>query len=186
MSKTVEAGLIKELESNLALLVYDIPYPPKAVKAKKNFTPWFSWYDWSTRTLRYMGYPLQYSVVVIDEGSIEKVKEAIQRIEDKRESINKNFKLEIPEPDIRIVRFNLKTRADAEVLLEIIRKGLKQTLEAFIDDVESQLREGKDRTRIQERIKKFLKKIQRQDFLDLLIKDNELRNLILQLEILTA
>ena len=184
MSKTVEARLIKELESNLALLVYDIPYPPKV--ARKDFTPWFSWYDWSTRMLRCMGYPLQYSVVIIDEGSIEKVKDAIRRIEDKRKSINRNFKLDIPEPNIRVVRFNLKTKADAEVLLEIIRKGLKQTLEAFIDDVEKQLRDGKDRTRLQERIKKFLKKLRSQDFLDLMIKDPELRSLILQLEILTA
>jgi len=185
MSKTVGREIVRELESNLVLLVYDIPYPPKGGD-RKRLAPWFSWYDWATSTLRYLGYPLQYSVVVVDEHKIGEVEEAVKRIEEKRISLNKHFGLEIPKPRISVIRFSLKTRSDAEALFSIIREGLKGAIKAFIEEVEEQLREGRDRTKLQERVRNFVKRLEKQDFLKLLLRDLELRNMFLQLEILTA
>ena len=57
------------------------------------------------------------------------------------------------------MRFSLKTREDAEALLSVIVEGLKSTLSAFVNDVEKSLREGRDRTRLQQRVKGFVKRI---------------------------
>ena len=185
---SLESELVRELEQGVALLVYDVPWPPrpKDKSERKQLSPWFSWYDWATSMLRTLGYPLQYSVVLIDEARVGEVEEAVRRIEDKRRSLNRAFGLDIPPPRVSVIRFSLKGREDAEALLAIVREGLKATLQAFIEDIERQLREGKDRTKVQERVKAFVGKLQRQDFLNLLLRDPELRNLVLQLEILTA
>jgi len=158
LSKTVEKEFVKELRDGLALLIYDIPYPPRNGD-RKALSPWFSWYGWSTYRLRSLGYPVQYSVVLIDESRIEAVLETIERIEQKRANLMKSFNLYIPEPRVNIVRFSLKTREDAEALLSVIVEGLKSTLSAFVNDVEKSLREGRDRTRLQQRVKGFVKRI---------------------------
>ena len=85
-----------------------------------------------------------------------------------------------------MIRFRVKSREEDEALLANIREALKSTLKAFVEDVKKQLREGKDRTKLQERVKAFVKRLQRQDFLNILLRDHELRNLMLQLEVLTA
>lgn len=85
-----------------------------------------------------------------------------------------------------MIRFRVKSREDDEALLAIIKEALKSTLKAFVEDIKKQQRKGKDRTRLQERVKAFVKKLQRQDFLNILLRDHELRNLMLQLEVLTA
>jgi len=85
-----------------------------------------------------------------------------------------------------VIRFRVKSREDDEALLAIIKEALKSTLKAFVEDIKKQQRKGKDRTRLQERVKAFVKELQRQDFLNILLRDHELRNLMLQLEVLTA
>jgi len=187
MVETVEVrgnDLVRELESGIAMLVYDVPYPPSKGEVKK-LRPWYSWYDWSTSLLRSLGYPIQYSVVLIEETRIEAVKEAVKKIEEKRQKLNESG-FSIPPPRVSVIRFSTKTREDAETLLTVIKEGLKTTLEAFVDDIKRQLEEGRDRTKLQKRVRAFIKKIRRQDFLELLLRDPEIRNLVLQLEILTA
>ncbi|HDN01421.1 MAG TPA: hypothetical protein ENF42_00435 [Candidatus Bathyarchaeota archaeon] len=176
----LEGDVLRELEDGLCLLVYDIPYPPDKSKA------WLSWYDWSTRRLKSMGYSIQYSVVVIPESRISAVLEIVNRINDKRMRLNKGFGLNIPEPRINIIRFNLKTRKDVESMASIIINGLKNTIEVFVKDIEEQIRNGKDKTRLQQRVKKFIENIKRKDFLNLLIIDPDLRKLIIELEILLS
>ena len=85
-----------------------------------------------------------------------------------------------------MIRFRVKSREDDEALLAIIKEALKSTLKAFVEDIKKRQRKGKDRTRLQERVKAFVKELQRQDFLNILLRDHELRNLMLQLEVLTA
>jgi len=185
MSKSVERGVVKELEDGVCLLVYDVSYPPKGCDVKK-FRPWFSWYDWATSKLRKMGYPLQYSVVIIPEDKIPDVEKAVAEIEEKRRKVAEALNVHIPRANVSVIRFQLKTKEDAEALLAIIREGLKAVIRAFVEDIERQLREGRDRTKLQKRVREFVRKIKSQDFLNLCIKDAELRNLMLQIEILTA
>lgn len=185
MEKAVGLELVKELESGVALLVYDIPYPPKGCDAKK-FRPWFSWYDWAASKLRALGYPIQYSVILIAESKMAHVRKLVDLIDDKRQALNRVFGLNIPRASVNVIRFKAKTRDDTEALLGLIRQGLKATLQAFVEDIEAQIRSGKDKTSMQRRVRDFMKKLKNQDFLNLLLKDPELRSLMLQLEILTA
>jgi len=197
-NRSLKGKLVKELEKGIAILVYDLPYPKyENREEQKKYRPWLSWYDWSTYRLRLLGYPLQYSVVLIDESRIPQVEEVRKKINEKRENLNKAFGYDIPEPQINVICFNFASRQDAETMLAIIREGLKSTLEAFIEDIEKKLEElegqsldDKERelkkSRLFNRVKEFVKKLKSQDFLDLLIRDSELRNLLLQLEILTA
>jgi len=177
--------LIKELEEGTVILIYDIPYPPSS-KQRKELAAWYSWYDWSTSLLRSIGYPLQKSVILVSESKIKEIEEAKKRIERKRLSLIKSFGLDIPEPKIAVICFALKSKKDAEALLGIVKEWLKATLEAFVEYIEEQLREGKDRTALQRKVREFVKRIRKQDYLNLLLRDPELRRLATQLEILTA
>ncbi|RLE80742.1 MAG: hypothetical protein DRJ52_05670 [Thermoprotei archaeon] len=176
--------LVKELGEKTALLIYDIPYPPKA--SRKELAPWFSWYDWATSKLRALGYPIQYSVVLIDEKNIPLVKQIVVQIDEKRQSLNKAFGFNIPEPHISVVRFRVEDKESAEALFLLVKAILMESLKTFIEHVEEQLREGRDKTKLQKRVREFLSRLRKQDFLNLLLRDPELRRLALQLEILTA
>jgi len=182
---TREEELIKELREKTALLVYDIPYPPSRAD-RKRYSAWYSWYDWAAEKLRACGYPFQYSTVIVEESRISEIEKLVQQIEEKRKNLNKAFDFNIPPARISVIRFSIKDEASAKALLEVIRIGLKEVLEALLEDVKKQLEEGRDKTRLQKRIKNFIKRISKQDYLNLLVRDKELRSLILQLEILTA
>ncbi|RLE91592.1 MAG: hypothetical protein DRN04_12440 [Thermoprotei archaeon] len=181
----INEDLIRELEDGVALLIYDIPYPP-ADKNRKELAPWYSWYDWSTGKLRSCGYPLQYSVVLVEEKRIPEIEKLVEQIESKRKNINKTFKLKIPKANINIIRFRVKDKTSAEALFNIIKSILIESMKTLIEDIEEQLKEGKDKTKLQKRTKEFIARLRKQDFLNLLIKDPDVRKLLLQLEILVA
>ena len=116
MEKALGLELVKELESGVALLVYDIPYPPKGCEAKK-FRPWFSWYDWATSKLRALGYPIQYSVILIAESKMTHVRKLVVLIDDKRQALNKVFGLNIPRASVNVIRFKAKPQKQDEPAL---------------------------------------------------------------------
>lgn len=184
MSKTIEKDIEKVLEKGVALLVYDIPYPPSSIK-RSEISGWYTWYDWATNKLRMLGYPLQYSVVIISESDVGKVRDAISVIEEKRHYLRNNG-IGIPEPNIKIIRFSPKTKEDSVILYQLLREWIFATLKTFIESIEEQIKEGKEQTTIEKRVKKFIKKIRKQDFLNIMLRDNEIRTLMLQLEILTS
>ncbi|MCD6563830.1 MAG: hypothetical protein J7K23_07970 [Thermoproteales archaeon] len=166
------------------MLVYDIPYPPRSIK-RNAVSRWYTWYDRSTNKLRTLGYPLQYSVVVVSESDIGKVRDAIRVIEEKRRHLRNNG-IDIPDPNIKIIRFSPKTKEDSVILYQLLREWIFATLKTFIESIEEQIKEGKEQTTIEKRVKKFIKKIRKQDFLNIMLRDNEIRTLMLQLEILTS
>ena len=183
--KTKNDEIVRELEKNSALLIYDLPYPPSN-KPRKNITPWYSWYDWASSNLRSCGYPIQYSVVLIDVSKIPEVQKLIERIDEKRLSINKTFQLNIPPANIYVIKFQVEDKESARALLDLIKLVLRESMETFIEDLQEQLRNGKDKTRLQKRVREYITRLRRQDYLNLLLRDPELRKLVLQLEILVA
>ena len=184
MSKTLEKDIEKVLESGVALLVYDIPYPPSSIK-RSEISGWYTWYDWATNKLRMLGYPLQYSVVIVSESDLGKVRDAIRVIEEKRRYLRNNG-IDIPKPNIKIIRFSPKTKEDGRILYHLLREWMYHTLKTFIESIEEQIKQGKEQTSIERKVRKFMKKIRSQDFLNIILRDKEIRSLMLQLEILTS
>ena len=172
-----ENEVIKELQEGFVLLVYDLPYYDKDRFLK-------SWYDWATGRLRSLGYPVQYSVVLLPENRVKEALETVEAIKRKLEW-NGNRHL-VQYVNIRIIRFSTKSVEDAKALLDLFKESLKETLKYAKEEALKRLREGGDYEKTRKYLQKIVRKLQRQDALRLLQRDPELRQLYASLRVLQA
>jgi len=168
------SSIIEEIQKGFVLLVYDLPYDKKLK----------SWYDWATSKLRSLGYPIQFSVVLMPEY---RIKEAIVVVDKIKKKLEWNgFRKYIDEVDVKIIRFSTKSPEDAKMMLDIFRELLRDTLKYAKEEAMRKLKEGEDYTKVKAYIQKVVSRIRKQDALKLIERDSELKQLYASLNVLMA
>ncbi|RLE87418.1 MAG: hypothetical protein DRN04_18180, partial [Thermoprotei archaeon] len=143
-----------------------------------------SWYDWATAKLRSLGYPIQFSVVLMPEY---RIKEAIVVVDKIKKKLEWNgFRKYIDEVDVKIIRFSTKSPEDAKMMLDIFRELLRDTLKYAKEEAMRKLKEGEDYTKVKAYIQKVVSRIRKQDALKLIERDSELKQLYASLNVLMA
>ena len=166
--------IIEEIQQGFVLLVYDLPYDRKLK----------SWYDWASSKLRALGYPIQFSVILMPE---DRVKEALIVVDKVKKKLEWNgFKKYIPYVDVRIIRFSARSREDAKMLLDLFREILRDTMKYAKEEALRKLKEGEDYSKVKAYLQKIMKRIKRQDALKLIERDEELKKLYASLTVLAA
>jgi len=169
--------IIKEIEEGFALLVYDLPYDPRNSKL-------VSWYKWACSVLRFLGYPIQYSVVLLPVSKIGDAKRVIDKIVKKLEW--NGLKSYTQYVDVKIIRFTPKGKEDVTMLIELFKECLRDTMEYAKREAVKKLREGEDYRRVREYLRKILSRLRKQDALKLIQYDEELKRLYASLSTLVV
>jgi len=199
--KVIEEKLIDE---GIVVVHYDLPIPRKGSDNNNTnnsndrnkevsllLTKWRSWYDWATRSLRSIGYPIGYSVVLTDVNSIKNVYVLSEKIRERYVKLKNQDRWGIlpSENSIRIgvVKFKPATRDDLKGLEAMFRSYLKESLETIKDYIVKKLKEEKkDPKDVSMRVRRMVKRLKKQDCFNLLERDEELKKLIEVLDILTV
>jgi len=194
--RVIEEKLIDE---GIVVVHYDLPIPRKGNNNNNNadkemsllITKWRSWYDWATRSLRSIGYPIGYSVVLTDISTIKNVYVLSEKIRERYNKLKSQDKWGVLPSEssikIGIVKFKPATKDDLKGLEAMFRSYLKESLETIKDYIVKKLKEEKkDPKEVSMRVRRMVKRLRKQDCFKLLERDEELRKLIEVLDILTV
>jgi len=196
--KVIEEKLI---DDGIVVVHYDLPIPRKGNNNNNNnnadkemsllITKWRSWYDWATRSLRSIGYPIGYSVVLTDISTIKNVYAISEKIRERYNKLKSQDKWGVLPSEssikIGIVKFKPATKDDLKGLEAMFRSYLKESLETIKDYIVKKLKEEKkDPKEVSMRVRRMVKRLRKQDCFKLLERDEELRKLIEVLDILTV
>jgi len=188
--------LIKEIEDGIALLIYDLPSPRQGFNGASNersevYRAWKKWYEKVAERLSNLGYKIQYSVVIVpyNEGTLKEV-EAVRQYADwslkKLWSIDKEGIIPRRSADIKLIVFKPSSKQDAEELIGVFKAALKESLEHLRDLIKAWLREKKPKEYMESKTREFLKRIASQDKLNLLERDEELKKLLAEIDVLSS
>ena len=169
-------SIIREVEEGLCLLVYDLPYDPRNRRL-------VTWYKWACSVLRHLGYPIQYSVVLLPISKVDEVEKAVDRVIRKLEW--NGLKDYIPQVDVKVIRFSPKEREDLEALIDLFKSCLKESMEYAKREAMRKLKE-EDYSKVREYLQKILRNLKRQDALKLIERDEELKSLYASLSTLVV
>jgi hypothetical protein len=192
-----ESESVYKLEDGLGLVIYDLPTPPiKPPKEEKEgeevvkiWKAWKRWYDEISTKLSKLGYKLQYSVTVVPVKE-ETLKEfesirqyAIETLEKLWESDHLNL---IPRkrPDIKLVQFKPSSPKDSELFVQLFKQYLFDSLKHLRDMLLAWVKE-KPAEYVERKTREYLTKLREQDKLGLLDKDEELRKLLAEIDVLS-
>ena len=189
--------LIKEIEDGVALLIYDLPSPRQGFngvndrKTSGVYRAWKSWYEKVSDRLSSLGYKIQYSVVMVpyNEKTIKEV-EALKQYADyslkKLWDIDRDGVIPRRQADIKLIVFKPSSRQDAEALLSVFKATLKESLEHLRDLIKAWLKEKKPKEYMESKTREYLKKVRGQDKLNLLERDQELKQLLAEIDVLSS
>ena len=182
-----------DVGEGFGLLIYDLPAPkerPSRSSHNELLKAWKNWYDSVSTRLSCLGYKLQYSVVVVplDEKTLKEVEEVRQYA---TESLKKLWQMDrlklIPRkrPDIKVVRFKPSSAKDAELLIQLFKQSLVESLQHLKDLMMAWLRDQRPKEYMEAKVRDYLRKLRSQDRLGMLEKDEELRQLLNEIEVLS-
>jgi len=185
-----------DIGEGFGLLIYDLPAPKERpsrevrTERDKLLKAWKNWYDSVSTRLSCLGYKLQYSVVVVslDEKTLKEVEEVRQYA---TESLEKLWEVDreglIPRkrPDIKVVQFKPSSAKDAELLVQLFKQSLLESLQHLKDLIMAWLRDQKPKEYMEAKVRDYLRKLRSQDRLGMLEKDEELRQLLNEIEVLS-
>lgn len=192
-----EKESVYRLEDGLGLIVYDLPTPPiKPPKGAREddevvkiWKAWKRWYDEIATKLSKLGYKLQYSVTVVPIKE-ETLKEFESIRQYAIESLEKlwnadNLKL-IPRkrPDIKLVQFKPSSPKDSELFVQLFKQYLFDSLRHLRDLLLAWVKE-KPAEYIERKTREYLTRLREQDKLGLLDKDDELKKLLVEIDVLS-
>ncbi|RLF23134.1 MAG: hypothetical protein DRN15_07300 [Thermoprotei archaeon] len=189
------------VDENIIIIHYDLPVPRSKVRQLANNDPndrelrrllarWRTWYDWATETLRNLGYPIGYSVIIADVERLKTVHEVSERVREKYQKLKDMDKWGLlPSEDkvrIGVVRFKPASNEDLKTLEAMFKNYLRDSLETIKDYIIRKLKvEKKDPKDINRRVREMIKRLKEQDRFRLLERDPELKKLLGLIDILT-
>jgi len=187
------------VDEGVVIVHYDLPVPRRRLvsdnndngEAKLLLARWRTWYDWATELLRKMGYPIGYSVVLTDAQRLKEVYDASEKVRERYLKLKGLDKWDVlPDEDrikIGIVRFKPATTEDFKILEVMFRDYLKESLETVKDYIVKKLKvEKKDPRDVNRRVREMLRRLREQDRFRLLERDEELKELLGLIDILTT
>jgi hypothetical protein len=190
-----ESESIYKLEDGLGLIVYDLPAPSEKVgkngntEVAKILKAWKSWYDEISNKLNRLGYKLQYSVTVVPIKE-ETLKEFESIRQYAIESLEKLWEIDrlklIPRkrPDIKLVQFKPSSPKDSELFVQLFKQYLFDSLKHLRDLLLAWVKE-KPAEYVERKTREYLAKLREQDKLGLLDKDEELKKLLAEIDVLS-
>jgi len=197
-------GVLEEISDGVLLLIYDLPTeePVKTLMRNNHLSPrergeaeflaqrMRAWYKWAVSRLRWLGYPLQLSVVQLSKSSLPTAKRTIDYVLRRFELATRYDRWGLyrdRRPDIKIIRLKPEREEDAKTLLDVARETLKGILLDLREDILRRLREEKqDPVDVYTRTKNVLRKVREMDGYRLLERDEELRGILASIEMLLA
>ena len=186
---------VREIDESLIVVHYDLPVPRKKNDSngtlKRLYSKWRTWYDSSCEKLRSLGYPIGYSVIIVDFKTLPEVLKVSELIREKyrRLKLYDNDGVLPPESKIRIgiVRVKPYAKEDYKILEQMFRDYLKESLETIKDYIIKKLKEEKkDPKEVNLKVREMLKRLRKQDKFGLLEKDAELKKLLDLIDVLTV
>jgi len=187
------------VDEGVVIVHYDLPVPRRRLASDDNdnyelkrlMARWRTWYDWATELLRKMGYPIGYSVVLTDAQRLKEVYDAGEKVRERYLKLKGLDKWNaLPDEDrikIGIVRFKPATTEDFKALEVMFRGYLKESLETVKDYIVKKLKvEKKDPRDVNRRVREMLRRLREQDRFRLLERDEELKELLGLIDILTT
>jgi hypothetical protein len=185
-----------DIGEGFGLLIYDLPAPKERpsrevrTERDKLLKAWKNWYDTVSTRLSCLGYKLQYSVVVVslDEKTLKEVEEVRQYATESLEKLWEMDRLKLiprKRPDIKVVQFKPSSAKDAELLVQLFKQSLLESLQHLKDLIMAWLRDQKPKEYMEAKVRDYLRKLRSQDRLGMLEKDEELRQLLNEIEVLS-
>jgi hypothetical protein len=185
-----------DIGEGFGLLIYDLPAPKERpsrevrTERDKLLKAWKNWYDSVSTRLSCLGYKLQYSVVVVslDEKTLKEVEEVRQYATESLEKLWEMDRLKLiprKRPDIKVVQFKPSSAKDAELLVQLFKQSLLESLQHLKDLIMAWLRDQKPKEYMEAKVRDYLRKLRSQDRLGMLEKDEELRQLLNEIEVLS-
>jgi len=185
-----------DIGEGFGLLIYDLPAPKERpsrevrTERDKLLKAWKNWYDTVSTRLSCLGYKLQYSVVVVslDEKTLKEVEEVRQYATESLEKLWEMDRLKLiprKRPDIKVVQFKPSSAKDAELLVQLFKQSLLESLQHLKDLIMAWLRDQRPKEYMEAKVRDYLRKLRSQDRLGMLEKDEELRQLLNEIEVLS-
>ncbi|RLF21369.1 MAG: hypothetical protein DRN15_11320 [Thermoprotei archaeon] len=190
------------VDENVVIVHYDLPVPKSRARQLVNNDPndrelrlllakWRTWYDWATETLRSLGYPIGYSVIIADVERLKTVHEVSERVKERYQKLKNMDKWGLlpSESKIRIgvVRFRPASSEDLKTLEVMFKDYLKDSLETIKDYIIRKLKaEKKDPKDVNRRVREMLRRLKKQDRFRLLEHDPELKKLLALIDVITT
>jgi hypothetical protein len=185
-----------DIGEGFGLLIYDLPAPKERpsrevrTERDKLLKAWKNWYDSVSTKLSCLGYKLQYSVVVVslDEKTLKEVEEVRQYATESLEKLWEMDRLKLiprKRPDIKVVQFKPSSAKDAELLVQLFKQSLLESLQHLKDLIMAWLRDQRPKEYMEAKVRDYLRKLRSQDRLGMLEKDEELRQLLNEIEVLS-